>query len=110
MPRGCVAAGCNTVYSLHGFPRDQDLHSLHGFPRDQDLHAKWIRAVKRQSSNWNGPSAHSMLRPKHFEPEYLGVRYRDTIGLPMKKRLKLGQYFLSQSTVVVGYIPHPQDP
>ena len=35
MPRGCVAAGCNTVYSLHGFPRDQDLH------------AKWIRAEQQ---------------------------------------------------------------
>ena len=85
MPRRCVAAGCNTVSG--------DGYSLHAFPRDQDLRAKWIRAVKRQRSNWDGPSAHSMLCSKHFEPEYLateGVRYHDTIRLPTKKRLKPG--------------------
>ena len=83
MPRRCVAAGCNTA-SGEGY-------SLHAFPRDQGLRAKWIRAVKRQRSNWEGPSAHSMLCSKHFEPDSFateGVRYRDAIGLPTKKRLK----------------------
>lgn len=83
MPRRCVAAGCNTTSGLG--------YSLHGFPRDQSLRAKWIRAVKRQRSNWDGPSAHSMLCSKHFEPQCFvteGVRYRDAIGLPTKKRLK----------------------
>ena len=83
MPRRCVAAGCNTV-SGEGY-------SLHEFPRDQGLRAKWIRAVKRQRSNWEGPSAHSLLCSKHFEPDSFateGVRYRDAIGLPTKKRLK----------------------
>lgn len=83
MPRRCVAAGCNTVSG--------DGYSLHAFPRNQDLRAKWIRAVKRQRSNWDGPSTHSMLCSKHFEPDCFateGVRYRDAIGLPTKKRLK----------------------
>ena len=83
MPRRCIAAGCNTVSG--------DGYSLHAFPRDQDLRAKWIRAVKRQRSNWDGPSAHLMLFSKHFAPECFateGVRYRDAIGLPTKKHLK----------------------
>ena len=83
MPRRYVAAGCNTVSG--------DGYSLHAFPRDQDLRTKWIRAVKRQRSNWDGPSTYSMLCSKHFEPECFvteGVRYRDAIGLPTKKRLK----------------------
>ena len=83
MPRRCVAAGCNTVSG--------DGYSLHAFPRDQDLRAKWIRAaVKWQRSNWDGPSTHLMLYSKHFEPECFvtGVRYRDSIRLPTEKRLK----------------------
>ena len=85
MPRRCVAAGCNTA-SGEGY-------SLHSFPRDQGLRTKWIRAVKRQRSNWEGPSAHTLLCSKHFEPDCFaseGVRYRDAIGLPAKKRLKSG--------------------
>ena len=68
-------------------------YSLHGFPREQDLHAKWVRAVKRQQSNWDGPSRHSMLCSKHFEADCFvteGVWYRDSIGLPTKKHLKAG--------------------
>ena len=82
MSRRCVAAGCNTVSG--------DGYGLHGFPHDQDLCAKWIRAVKRQRSNWDGPSMHSMLYSKHFKPKCFvtGVHYRDAIRLPMKKRLK----------------------
>ena len=85
MPRCCVTAGCNTT-SGEGY-------SLHLFPRDQGLRAKYIRAVKRQRSNWEGPSAHLLLCPKHLEPDCFaseGVRYRDAIGLPTKKRLKPG--------------------
>ena len=39
MPRRCVAAGCNT--------KSGEGYSLHGFPREQDLHAKWVRTVKQ---------------------------------------------------------------
>ena len=83
MPRRCIAAGCNTV-SGEGY-------SLHALLWDQGLRVKWIRAVKRQRSNWEGPLAHSLLCSKHFEPNSFaseGVHYCDAIELPMKKRLK----------------------
>ena len=83
MPRRCVAAGYNTKSGKE--------YSLHGFPREQDLHAKWVRAVKQQRSNWDSPSKHSMLCSKHFEADCFvteGVRYRDSIRMPSKKRLK----------------------
>ena len=48
MPRHCVAAGCNT--------KSGEGYSLHVFPREQDLHAKWVRAVKGLRSNWDGNS------------------------------------------------------
>ena len=107
MPRRCIAAGCNTV-SGEGY-------SLHVFPRDQGLCAKWIRAVKRQRSNWEGPLAHLLLCSKHFEPDSFateGVRYRDAIGLPMKKRLKpdtISTIFLAPSTVGRDLPLLPQD-
>ena len=85
MSRRCVAAGCNT--------KSGEGYSLHGYPREQDLHAKWDRAVKRQRSNWGGPSKHSILCSKHFEADCfvtVGVRYRDSIGLPTNKCLKTG--------------------
>ena len=107
MPRCCIAAGCNTV-SGEGY-------SLRSFPQDQGLRAKWIRAVKQQWSNWDGPSAHALLCSKHFEPDYFaseGVRYQDAIGLPMKKRLKpdaIPTIFLAPSTVGGDQPFLPQD-
>ena len=83
MPRRCIAAGCNT--------KDSEGYSLHAFPRDKELRDKWIRAVKRQRSNWDGPSKYSLLCSKHFEPNCFkteGSRYRDEVGIPAKKRLK----------------------
>ena len=83
MPRRCIAAGCNT--------KDSEGYSLHTFPRDKELRDKWIRAVKRQRSNWDGPSKYSLLCSKHFEPDCFkteGSRYRDEVGIPAKKRLK----------------------
>ena len=83
MPRRCVAAGCSTS-SGEGY-------SLHLFPRDESLRKKWVRAVKQQRSSWDGPTASSLLRSKHFEPECFaleGIRYRDAVGIPAKKRLK----------------------
>ena len=84
MPRCCIAAGCNTAGG--------EGYSLHGFPRDADVRAKWVRAVKRQRSNWDGPTAGSLLCSKHFEPHCFvteGVRYCEDVGIPAKKRLKL---------------------
>ena len=48
MPRHCIAAGCNTA--------GEEGYSLHGFPHDADVCAKGVRAVKRQRSNWDGPT------------------------------------------------------
>ena len=84
MPRRYIAAGCNT--------KDSEGYSLHTFPRNKELRDKWIRAVKRQRSNWDGPSKYSLLYSKHFEPDCFkteGSRYRDEVGIPAKKRLKL---------------------
>ena len=83
MSRCCIASGCNTAGG--------EGYSLHGFPRDADVRAKWVRAVKRQRSNWDGPTAGSLLCSKHFEPHCFvieGVCYHEDIGIPAKKRLK----------------------
>ena len=83
MPRRCVAAGYNT--------KDSEGFSLHTFPRNKELRDKWIRGVKRQRSNWDGPSKYSLLCSKHFEPDCFvteGSRYRDEARMPVKKRLK----------------------
>ena len=83
MPRRCIAAGCSTA-SGEGY-------SLHEFPCDDSLRAKWTRAVKLQRAGWKGPTAGSVLCSKHFEPDCFiteGVRYRDAVGIPAKKRLK----------------------
>ena len=85
MPRRCVAAGCDTKSGMG--------HSLHGFPQNEELRKKWIRAVKRQRSNWDGPSSSSQLCSKHFEDHCFvteGVRYRESMGVPTLKRLKPG--------------------
>ena len=84
MPIRCVAAGCDTKsgmgYSLHGFLR-----------QDEVLRRKWVRAVKRQISNWEGPSSSLQLCSKHFEDHCFvteGVRYREAMGVPTVKRVK----------------------
>ena len=83
MPRRCIAAGCSTS-SGEG-------PSLHMFPRDESVRKRWIRAIKQQRSNWDGPSTSSLLCSKHFEPECFaleGAHYRDAAGILVKKRLK----------------------
>ena len=72
MPTRCVAAGCDTV-SGKGY-------SLHKFPRNESVRKQWVRAVKRQRSNWDGPTSSSFLCSKHFKPECFvtdGVRFRE---------------------------------
>ena len=83
MPRRCVAAGCDSVGGKGC--------SLHKFPRDEVIRKKWIKAVKQQRSNWDGPSPHSLLCSKHFSDECFiteGVRFRDEMGMQTAKRLK----------------------
>ena len=83
MPRRCVAAGCDTKSGMS--------YSLHGFSQNEELQKKWVRAVKRQRSNWDGPSSSSQLCSKHFEDHCFvtdGVRYRKSMGVPALKRLK----------------------
>ena len=85
MPTRCVAAGCDSV-SGKG-------HSLHGFPKNEAIRKQWVRAVKRQRSNWTGPSSSSALCSKHFTADCFateGVRYREDMGIPVLKRLKPG--------------------
>lgn len=84
MPRRCIAAGCNTV-SGEGY-------SLHEFPCDDAMRSKWTRAVKLQRVGWKGPTSASLLCSKHFEPDCFitgGVRYRDAVGIPAKKCLRV---------------------
>ena len=106
MPRHCVAAGCNT--------KSGEGYSLHGFPREQDLHAKWVRAVKQLRSNWDGPSKLSMLCSKRFKADCFVtevVRYRDSIGLPTKKCLKQAPYppyFLLPSMALADQVALPK--
>jgi len=59
MPKRCIVAGCSTS-SREGY-------SLHAFPRDESLQKNWIKAVKQQRCNWNGPMANSVICSKHFE-------------------------------------------
>ena len=83
MPRRCVAAGCDSV-SGKGY-------SFHEFPKDETMRRRWVNAVKRQRSNWNGPSADSQQCSRHFEDDCFiteGVRFRDEMGIPTVKRLK----------------------
>ena len=96
MPRRCVAAGCNTA-SGQGY-------SLHEFPRDDGVRSKWARAVKLHRVGWKGPTAASFLCSKHFEPDCFiteGVRFRDAVGIPAKKRLK--------PTAIPTIFPKPDD-
>lgn len=84
MPRRCVAAGCNSV--------DGKIDcSFHKFPPDEAIRKRWIKAVKQQRSNWNGPSIYSLLCSKHFTNDCFqieGIRFCDEVGLPTAKRLK----------------------
>ena len=82
MPRRCVAANCSTI-SGEGY-------SLHEFPLDEALRVKWVQAVKRYRSNWDGPSSSSVLCSKHFEQDCFvveGMRFCESMGIPAKKRL-----------------------
>ena len=101
MPRRCVAAGCNTA-SGQGY-------SLHEFPCDDSVRSKWARAVKLHRVGWNGPTAASFLCSKHFELDCFiteGVRFRDAVGIPAKKR----QYSPDLTTVLaVTRPPHYED-
>ena len=83
MPRRCIAAGCDTV-SGKGY-------SFHKFPKNETLRRRWVSAVKRQRSNWNGPLADSQLCSKHFMEDCFvteGIRFCDEMGIPTLKRLK----------------------
>ena len=83
MPRHCIAAGCDSVGGKGC--------SLHKFPQDEAIRKKWIKAVKQQRSNWDGPSPHSLLCSRHFAEDCCvteGVRFRDEMGMPTAKRLK----------------------
>ena len=74
MPRHCVAANCSTT--------SEEGYSLHEFPQDEALRAKWVQAVKRYRSNWNGPSSSSVLCSKHFKQDCLvveGMRFRESM-------------------------------
>ena len=83
MPQCCIAAGCNTTSSMG--------YSLHSFPKDKALRRKWIYAVKRQRSNWDGPSSSSLLCSKHSKEDCFateGVQFCEALGVPAQKRLK----------------------
>ena len=83
MPRRCIAAGCDSVGGKGS--------SLHKFPKDEALRKKWIKAIKEQRSNWDGPSPYSLLCSNHFTEDCfitVGVRFRDEMGMPTAKRLK----------------------
>ena len=83
MPRRCVAAGCDSV-SGKGC-------SFHKFPKNEALRRRWVNAVKRQRSNWNGPSADSQLCSNHFTEDCFvtdGFRFREAMGIKTLKRLK----------------------
>ena len=105
MPRRCIAANCNTATG--------EGYSLHEFPRNETIRAKWVQAVKRYRSKWDDPTASSVLCSKHFEEDCFvveGVRYRESMGIPAKKRLKPG----SIPTIFVrpthGESSKPSDP
>jgi len=58
---------CQSVALQLGVILVAEKDSLHAFPRDESLRKKWMKAVKQQRSNWNGPMANSVLCSKHFE-------------------------------------------
>ena len=59
-------------------------YSLHSFPKNETLR-------RNQRSNWDGPSASSLLCSKHFKEDCFateGVRFRKALGVSAQKRLK----------------------
>ena len=61
------------------------------FPYDEASRKKWIKTVKQQRSNWDGPSPHSLLCSRDFAEDCFvteGVHFRDEMGVPSAKRLK----------------------
>ena len=63
MPTRCIVAGCNAA---RGFESGKGC-SFHAFPKDEGLQRKWTSAVKKQRSDWEGPTSTSVLCSKHFE-------------------------------------------
>ena len=59
MPRHHIAAYCNTA--------NGESYNLCEFPSDALLCAKLVQVVKCYQSNWDGPTATSMLCYKHFD-------------------------------------------
>ena len=87
MPTHCTVAGCNAA---SGFESGKGC-SFHAFPKDEGLRRKWTSAVKKQRSDWEGPTSTSVLCSKHFEVSCFdteGSRYGDPMGLPAAKCLK----------------------
>ena len=83
MPRRCIAASCDSVGGKGC--------SIHKFPQDEAIRKKWIKAVKQQRSNWDGPSPHSLLCSRHFAEDCFvteGVHFCDEMGMPTAKGLK----------------------
>lgn len=83
MLRRCVAAACDTVSGKE--------YSFHKFPKNEALRRKWITTVKRQQSNWDGPSTDSQLCSKYFTEDCFiteGIRFREEMGIPTLKPLK----------------------
>ena len=61
------------------------------FFQNEESQKKWIRAIKRQRSYWDGPSSSSQLCSKHFEDHCFiteGVHYHESMGVPALKQLK----------------------
>ena len=82
MPKRCVAAGCDTKSGMG--------YRLHGFPQDEPLQKKWVQEVKRQRSNWEGPSSSLQLCFKHFEDHCFvteGLHCHEAMGILTVKRL-----------------------
>jgi len=78
MQRCCIAAGCNTK-GWEGYSRS-----------NSELMCEMDRNCKKQWMGWKGLTTTSLLCSRHFEHNCFitDVCYRDSIGIPMKKRLK----------------------
>ena len=105
MTRKCVIAGCKTKAGMG--------YSLHGFPRVEAIRAQWISAVKRNRKDWDAPTSDSLVCSKHFQPECFiidGSRFRDSMGLPMKKKLRSDAIPTIFPKTEHGSICHPSTP
>ena len=110
MPRHCAAAGCSSVSGKR--------YRLHEFPRDDALRANLMGIGCKTAANWLERTyirtTASFLCRKHFEASCFvtGVRYRNTVGIPAKKRLKpnaIPTIFLNPLIVTVNQLRHPKD-